>query len=517
MISTDGISLSYGGSTYTAKKENTTTSVTPVTESSVTFIVEPNGATSEDPDGFYDGSTGTVAALASADGGASYPINSGSVTLTAEGSSTMTGADDGLTSTASDLTVEITEDFDPWFGVSGQSNFYESCGCRATIVYSSGDKSNIAKKLKVTHSTTGEVASLGFYYDVASTPTITNMTDANLTARPSEPGDVRERHGVLAFDGGGTFEVSYIVGGICDKFYHNTGIGESKIQGWNNTYQDDNAGSPPTDGDPETLVRSFSSSGSQHSGKVGIGLTTFQILGRARNWKGSTASDNFSLTDVYVDTYADKSNRRNAGKTQYPAYGTNGTTQYGGSAFNMDTVLGLTDFFELMQFGNNIQWPNVDFDWINHPTQDQADADINYDSEIGASSGTNIGGSYYRWFCKKFTGVLSTSSGFTIELNGDSGLSGSPHDSNIKIYAIANSGGADLTTWMDCNTDPGYSPGDPNPGTIADGDLCVVNASSDKDTKVCTFGTANYTGDLYIRVGLKDGSDSFTDITISGT
>ena len=147
MISTDGISLSYGGSTYTAKKENTTTSVTPVTESSVTFIVEPNGATSEDPDGFYDGSTGTVAALASADGGASYPINSGSVTLTEEGSSTMTGADDGLTSTNSGLTLEITEDFDPWFGVSGQSNFYESCGCRATIVYSSGDKSGASLSL----------------------------------------------------------------------------------------------------------------------------------------------------------------------------------------------------------------------------------------------------------------------------------------------------------------------------------------------------------------------------------
>ena len=70
---------------------------------------------------------------------------------------------------------------------------------------------------------------------------------------------------------------------------------------------------------------------------------------------------------------------------------------------------------------------------------------------------------------------------------------------------------------MDCNTSPGYSPGDPDPGTVADGDLCVLDSSSDKDTKVCTFGAATYTGDLYVRVGLKDNTDKFTDISISGT
>ena len=265
------------------------------------------------------------------------------------------------------------------------------------------------------------------------------------------------------------------------------------------------------------MTRNVSSSGTQHSGKSGFATTQFKVTGYARNFKGTEVNDTYTPEDVYVDVYADKSNRRNAGNVEFPAYGTNATTQYGGSAFSMSTVLTTANFYELMQFGNNIQWPNKDFSWVNHPAQTESNSDIYLNTNIASSSGTNIGGQYYRWFCKKFTGVLSGSSGFTVNISGDSGWSGSPHDTNVKIYAIAVNGSTELTTWMDCNTSPGFQPGDPNPGTVADGDLCVLNASSDVDTKVCTFGTANYTGDLYIRVGLKDNTDKFTDITISGT
>ena len=250
--------------------------------------------------------------------------------------------------------------------------------------------------------------------------------------------------------------------------------------------------------------------GQSHSGKVGFAPSDFTVAVWSRNFIGTESTGTYTPEDIYVDSYNTKANRRNAGKTQYPAYGTNATTQYGGSAFNMATVLGTTDFFELMQFGNKIRWPNKDFSWVNHPTQDQADADINYDSNIAASSGTNIGGSYYRWFCKKFSNALTGSSGFTINIE-DGTL-------DAKIYAIVHStGDAELTTWLDCDTSPGFQPGDPNPGTVADGDLCLLEASSDDDTKVCTFGTATYTGHLYVRIGLKDTADNFTDITITGT
>ena len=505
------------GTTYSGKAEGTSTIRTTVTEDTTPkFIVAPNNDASTGLDGFFDGSGGTLIGEF-AQNGSNY-TGSGTVTITAQGSSTQTGADDGLTSTTSGVKIEVTGDFDPWYGTDGKSNFWEALDAEASFsTLTSGDRSTVGMRMRLTHSTTGSCTSNYFYFDQAPTPSVTNMVNANLTSRPSEPGDVRERHGVKAFDGGGTFTVGYTVGGICSKFYNSSKIGQSKILGWNNSYTNDNASSAPSENDTPTLSRAFSRSGAQHSGKSGFTAVNFTIYGKAYNWKNATATDSYSLTDVYVDSYSDKSNRKNAGKTQYPAYGSNTTTQYGSSTFQMTTVLGTANFFELMQFGNYIQWPNKDFSWVNHPTQDQADADINYDTNIASSSGTNIGGSYYRWFCKKATGVLSASSGFTITINGDSGLSGSPHDPNIKVYAIVVSGSTELTTWMDCNTSPGYQPGNPDPGTVADGDLCVLDASSAKDSKVCTFGTATYTGDLYIRIGLKDGSDKFTDISISGT
>ena len=117
----------------------------------------------------------------------------------------------------------------------------------------------------------------------------------------------------------------------------------------------------------------------------------------------------------------------------------------------------------------------------------------------------------YRWVM--FSYFITAKSSVTVTVAGANFTSnaGTQVTDNMKIFVKVEGS----TGWLDAN--------DPYPGVgtpISDGDFAMVTASSTSSTtslvKYVTFGAGNYTGTLYVRLGMASGSnDTLTSISVS--
>ena len=143
---------------------------------------------------------------------------------------------------------------------------------------------------------------------------------------------------------------------------------------------------------------------------------------------------------------------------------------------------------------------------------------VDYNTFIGEE----IDGKYYAVACFCWTNsgkFLDEASGFTMKFNFApdmedkfiyNNLNGSTK--NMKIQCcVVDSFGKKVTGWLDCNkANNGFS----IPKNF--GDAAMYAGLSNATQKRVTFGKGKYTGDLYIRVGIEQGSEiAFTGIEVT--
>ena len=147
-----------------------------------------------------------------------------------------------------------------------------------------------------------------------------------------------------------------------------------------------------------------------------------------------------------------------------------------------------------------------------------------YNVDYTSFAGEQIGTDYYAAACFSFTsdsGYLDNASGFTMKIDtvadeADKWTFDTLTDAteNAKIqFCIVDTAGTKITSWLDCNTpNDGFT----TPDITTFGSAAMYAGSSNALVKRVTFGHACYSGNLYIRIGIKkDSSLKFTGIEIT--
>jgi hypothetical protein len=117
----------------------------------------------------------------------------------------------------------------------------------------------------------------------------------------------------------------------------------------------------------------------------------------------------------------------------------------------------------------------------------------------------------YRWVMFQYSITTKSSVNVTVAGASFSTNAGTQVTDNMKIFVKVEGN----TGWLDANSSYGGT-GTPS----ADGDKAMVTASSTSTTtslvKYVTFGSGNYSGTLYVRLGMASGSDdTLTSIAVA--
>lgn len=360
----------------------------------------------------------------------------------------------------------ITFDTDYYLGVVGKQNFWYALGAKIipSVALSTG-----VHHFQLTHSVTGS-ALLDVYVDDLLTPGITTPT-----ATPS--GTSSRISGVPTMTAGQSITIGATISNAIRSFYNATKI--AQITG--------NAVATVLISPPASP--SFGSTYSVNNATVvqsGIYTehATFVVTGY--NSKGNSSSGNLT-SNIRVDTISVESGRRTSSTGQFPV-------SYG-STYNSSTSL-LTNE-ELQLLGGVYKFPPAVNYSTNLPT-----AGPNYSSIAGGSYNS------MRW-ATFFVGAITNASSINLTFNGSSNFSGTLL-SNFALYVRVD-GIIPTSGWLDANA--AYSGvGSPT----ANGDPALDYSNSTSTFKRVTFGTTVRTGNVFVRVGIKAGSNlSFASVTLS--
>lgn len=238
-------------------------------------------------------------------------------------------------------------------------------------------------------------------------------------------------------------------------------------------------------GDPDTIPSSNGETGSATNKSTSVRNNQFSDTGfsfsvRGRNSVGTYgSSETFSDSTYRVDSVSDESNRLTSGSGSYPSSG------YGANFDSSQSLLTGAYVNELLLNGGDYQYPTGDY------TAFGAD---NYDTATGTR------------FATFKVGEFNNNSTFTLDFQGTSGFGSSFGASDLLIEVIIDG----QTSWVD-----GQSPyaGVGNPGSGSNGVASVTESTN--TSRTITFGTAIYTGNIIVRVGLTQGSTrKFESLTI---
>jgi len=383
----------------------------------------------------------------------------------ADGSKALTTGSDVGTYTS----LIITVDEDPYAGQAQKAGFYKQLS--AYVKAAAALNYTQAHTYQMKHSLTGDTNSLSFWCD---DPGTTTVSDRSFTLPGS---NTRYVSGVPSLATGDTIACHFTVNNAVRKHYNSTKL--ASLSG--NEVATVNVAppiTPPNESDSVPYTdKNVTIATNKYNENVSVTFQGFNSKGTG----GTTASNN---TGARVDTVSDESARKISGSGQYPASG------YGGS-FVSTTSLKDTYTEELQMLNGRYQRPAGNYS-SNLPT-----AGPDYSSGMGTD---------YRYVTFQPTS-LSNNARFTVTFNGTQGTWSGINTTGLRIYAKVEG----VTGWIDCNASyPGV--GSPS----ADGDAAMVYADSSATVKVVTLGSTVRTGNLYIRIGLPDGSDKkFTGVTVS--
>ena len=379
------------------------------------------------------------------------------------------------TTNASKLTAI---EYDYWGGVAGKSDFWPAIVSRINDVFSGLSYGVHTAKISWSGSTELETTNLlTIYYDNPVTPSGNTL---NLSAQTYV---TRWISGVPTFSTNDLLAVNYGFTGLVSQVYRPNPISASSSYASTvtNTLSGVQTSGTTISGVINPVVQT-----SKYVEDITVTVVATNGKGTATTYSNITIATSQAGKTMRVDTVSNESTRKLSG-----GIAGNFPVTYGGVFNSGSTLLSGSYLYELQML--NGVYRRITGNYINNfPI-----AGPNYSSDSNTD---------YRWVM--FSYSITTKSSVNVTVNGAnfSTNAGSQVTSNLKIYTKVEGS----TGWLDSNN--------PYPGVgtpINDGDFAMSTANSTSTTtilvKYVTFGAGNYTGTLYVRLGIASGST----ITIS--
>lgn len=393
--------------------------------------------------------------------------NTGSLTANINGTDVgtvaLTVADDtGLNNNK----LTIINDVDPHLGVLGaEGHWYE---LDATIITSAPNQLNLGtNNISLTHTETGSSNKI-IYLDDPTSPVVSNI---NITS--PDPG--RYISGVLYLEENDVINANFDLDNVISEYYHLTNVGAfNGISVASGIYQPPSA--PAKGATVSTVVNTTVQANVFERGAV------FNVIGQASD---GTLTTEVHTSNLIIDSISDESPRVVSGNGQYPLSGT-----YGGAFDSSNSILGNE---ELQMYNTKYRFP------------EQHDYTVYYPSSVDY---TLIDGGLHndmRWVT--FQPITITNEvGLVVELPFAENFGANALVSGFEMYVKVEG----ETGWLNAN---GAYPGVGTP--VSDGDNCLAIGLSSATNRRITFSVVR-TGQVYIRIGLPEGSDkAFGNINVT--
>lgn len=216
---------------------------------------------------------------------------------------------------------------------------------------------------------------------------------------------------------------------------------------------------------------------------------------------------------IYVDTKSNEgtvsgSTRVRSGNTEFPSFG-GGPDQFGedyAPGYVDKSIKGdvRTVASELMLQGGIYRYPTGNY------TSNKPTPGFNYNT-LDSSFNTPVG---WRWATFR-VGSITNASSIVINIAGGLNINkdgSNPVSNSMYLYVTVVNGGTQVINWIDANKSFGF-PVVASPSNNGDG---AVNMSLTPNgvQRTITFGETPRTGDVYVRIGLPNGTNKqFTNIT----
>ena len=387
---------------------------------------------------------------------------------------------DGNIHTGTTNSSKLTSiEYDYWIGVAGKSDFWPAIVARVNDVFSGLSYGVHTSKISwyVGASELQTTNLLTIYYDNPVTPSGNTL---NLSAQTYV---TRWISGVPTFSTSDLLAVNYGFTGLVSQVYRPNPISASSS--YASTVTNTLSG-VQTSGTTITGVLNPVVQTAKYIEDITVTVVATNGKGTATTYSNMTIASSQAGKTMRVDTVSNESARKLSG-----GIAGNFPVTYGGTYSSGSTLLSGSYLYELQML--NGVYRRITGNYTNNfPI-----AGPNYSSDSNTD---------YRWVM--FSYSITTKSSVNVTVNGAnfSTNAGSQVTSNLKIFTKLEGS----TGWLDSNN--------PYPGVgtpINDGDYAMATANSTSTTttlvKYVTFGAGNYTGTLYVRLGIASGST----ITIS--
>jgi len=368
----------------------------------------------------------------------------------------------------------ITDDSDYYAGETGKEGFWDALLANITPSSALSAGGHSAQML---HSKTGNTALFTFGVDDAVSPSIstsalsTTVSGTRISGVPSRA----VNDSITA-----TFTVTNAIG----TYYNATRV--ARVESAYTTDVNASPTTPPDSGDPFNVNTTVYVENNKYTEDVPITLRGYSSDG--------TSTSSVLTRDIRIDTVSNESLRSRSGVGQYPTYGT-GASQFGDAYDSYELLLDSPYTEELQLVNGRYRFPSGDYTSL-YPT-------------AGPDYSSAAGGSYNNMRWATFNVGSVNNKFITITINGTINFGSNIILSGVELYVQVR--GANSTGWLDANVAyPGV--GDP----VNDGDAALVVANSSATSKRVTFGSVVRTGDVWVRIGIPQGSNKqFSGITLS--
>jgi hypothetical protein len=465
--SINGEDLTLQGPTYSVYEESTSQLFSPVVET--TF---PKSTISQ----VLDPESGTVSAYLN-------NIENGVMQLS---SSDDSGAD---------LALEINSNYDPYSGQVGQAGFWSALNLSVDVGNLSSGLPTGEFLMKIVNSSGEETNELsGYVGGSASSPSasISNISTGQYITTSKD--------GVVSLAAGDQIQCDVGITSIIDAYYNAGTMLEISSNGGTTSSQfsisDSDSSNPAQNSTVYFTNKTISVSNNSYN-------NSFQLKARGRNYVNQYGSYSTSTSqNFYIDTTSQSSKRRDAGFGQFPVAGS-ASGEYNASSYENNNILNKE---ELQHINGKYKFPPQEDYSVYTPSS------VDYSSILG---GTHQD---YRWALFN-VGTITDKTTVNITISGANSYFSSDYNSlskiisNFLMYARIDGGAKNSNGWVDGNT---AYPGVGNP--IDDGDAAFVVSDSNNTLRSITFGSAEKSGTVLVRVGIPQGDlKIFSDLTLTSS
>jgi hypothetical protein len=477
-LSTKVLTLS---TNYTAIQTKTGTVRNMVTNNQTPQIIfNPNTATpASTNNGAYNANSGVLTGqITKKQGTNPSTFVTPSITFTPASEAGHTATDSG-----NNITLDITDDFDFHYGVSGKAGFWYAFLSKVQVLSALTFYPDEEQNVLMTHSITG-TSGLTFWIDDPTLPTVTSIAIST-----GAPGTTKIS-GVPTLVTGDLVRTQFSVNNAIKTFYpaaisetdstwtSSSTSADSGIKTYNQVY--------PADLSVNVLTGKYIEN-------IIMTCRAYNSIGQTSSNTGTIATTQAGRT-MRIDTISNESARVTSGTGLYPA-----TTSGYGIAYDSTQLLNINS--ELQMLGGEYRYPDFTYT-TNYPI-----AGPNYSTFTG-------------WRYVTFQLNVSSIQNVTVNFLGSNlasivNMDGITLDPTKFSLHVRVDGSIPSNGWIDGNT---AYPGSGNPNNNNDPALAI--AASTVTSKVVTFGSTVKTGTCYVRIGFFDttkgaGYLKFTSVTLS--